>query len=237
MLLLKLLYEVALMNDFEIILLDPYFDSQKTPSNILWLPVMPEEIIIQTDRKYETIDLLNIGEVDFTGGQRIQQIEFSSFFPAEYDPSYCQYPEIPDPLEAFNLLNSLTMRELPIQLIICGADINMLVTMSFNRQYHRGGEPGDIYFDLTFRSWRDIKILAESTAEYQTGESLNQRVDFKQTSKTYTVKEGDCLWYIAKRELGSSSRWEEIYNLNPNPNTIGPDPNLIYPGQRLVMPT
>ena len=33
-------------------------------------------------------------------------------------------------------------------------------------------------------------------------------------AKTYTVKSGDCLWNIAKKQLGDGSRWKEIHDLN-----------------------
>ena len=44
------------------------------------------------------------------------------------------------------------------------------------------------------------------------------------SSRTYTVKKGDCLWNIAASELGDGSRWQEIYELNQgkidNPGTL-----------------
>ena len=52
--------------------------------------------------------------------------------------------------------------------------------------------------------------------------------------KTYTVKSGDCLWNIAKKELGNGSRYTEIYNLNKDKIK---NPNLIYAGQVLTMPS
>ena len=53
----------------------------------------------------------------------------------------------------------------------------------------------------------------------------------------YVVKAGDTMSGIAKRELGSSARWPEIYRIPANRNLIGTDPGLIRPGQRLVMPS
>lgn len=50
---------------------------------------------------------------------------------------------------------------------------------------------------------------------------------------TYTVKEGDTLWDIARAKLGNGARYQEIYNLNKD---ILSDPNLIYPGQKLKLP-
>lgn len=48
---------------------------------------------------------------------------------------------------------------------------------------------------------------------------------------TYTVQSGDCLWAIARDQLGDSSRWPEIANLN----NLG-SPYLIYPGNVLTLP-
>ncbi len=49
----------------------------------------------------------------------------------------------------------------------------------------------------------------------------------------YTVVKGDCLWRIARRELGEGLRWVEIYDANRDDIR---DPNLIYPGQVFEIP-
>jgi len=48
----------------------------------------------------------------------------------------------------------------------------------------------------------------------------------------YTVKKGDTLWDIAKKQLGSGAKYKEIAKLNPQIK----DPNRIYPGQVLKLP-
>ena len=50
---------------------------------------------------------------------------------------------------------------------------------------------------------------------------------------TYTVQSGDSLWRIASRELGSGTRWSEIYDLNRD---VISDPDRIYIGQELQLP-
>lgn len=49
---------------------------------------------------------------------------------------------------------------------------------------------------------------------------------------THTVKSGETLGTIAAKYLGSSARWKEIWNANPQ---IA-NPDLIYVGQVLTVP-
>lgn len=53
------------------------------------------------------------------------------------------------------------------------------------------------------------------------------------TQRTYTVKSGDSLWLIAQKELGSGTRWSEIYNLNKDKIK---NPDLIQPNWVLKLP-
>jgi nucleoid-associated protein YgaU len=53
------------------------------------------------------------------------------------------------------------------------------------------------------------------------------------TGKTYTVKKGDSLSKIAKREYGDAQKWHRIFDANRD--TIK-DADLIYPGQVIRIP-
>jgi len=192
-------------------------------------PVNPEEVSIRREKQYETANLLSFGEIDLVQGEKIKEISFSSFFPKIYDPGYCNYIEIPDPQVAMNRLTALLLKKRPVWLSISGTIINSLVYLSSHDSTIKGGEPGDVYFDVTFRTWRDIKVGNIGSAN-----KGSSRPDMKPVPKVYVVKSGDTLTAIAKRELGSSSKWREIYN--GNKTVIGRDPDLIKPGQKLVMP-
>jgi nucleoid-associated protein YgaU len=52
--------------------------------------------------------------------------------------------------------------------------------------------------------------------------------------RTYNVAEGDTLYEIARRELGKSSRWAEIHELNRE--TLGDDVRPLVPGTQLILP-
>ncbi|SCW43952.1 LysM domain-containing protein [Paenibacillus tianmuensis] len=194
----------------------------------LQFPVNPQEVSIRREKKFETVNILSLGEIDFPQGEKVKEITFSSFFPKEYDMSYCRYEPVPDPQIAMNQLNTWMVDKKPVQLIITDTAVNVFVLVSSHVSTFRGGEPGDVYFDLTCRTWREVKIRTASDT------SSSQRTDLKPVPKTYVVKSDDSLWKIAKLNLGSGSRMDEIYALNKA--LIGPDPNKIFPGQQLVMP-
>jgi len=202
----------------------------------LHLPVNPSEVTIRREKRYETVNIINLGEVDFPMGEKVKEITFSSFFPAEYD-SYCNYPDIPDPQEAMNQLTAWMMSKKPVRLIITETIINVLVLISAHTTSLKSGEPGDVYFDLTCRTWREIKVrtAAEAAAPVMSpGIAAEPRPDVKPVPPTYKVKPGDSLWAIAKLQYGSGSKWKDIYEANKG--LIGPDPNLISSGIQLVMP-
>lgn len=52
--------------------------------------------------------------------------------------------------------------------------------------------------------------------------------------RSYTVKSGDSLSAIAKREYGDAAQWKRIYEANRD--TID-NPDLIHPGQELKIPS
>lgn len=51
------------------------------------------------------------------------------------------------------------------------------------------------------------------------------------TGEKYTVKKGDCLWFIALRAYGDPYKWPEIVQTNKLA-----DPDLIHPGNEFILP-
>lgn len=196
-------------------------------------PVNPESFNIAREKGYETLTILNNGEFDLPQGPRIKQFSFSSFFPAVFDPSYCTCAEseLLKPEEATNLINELMLLKKPVRLIVTGTGINQLVSVSSHHTTYKGGEPEDIFFEVSFREWRVLKTLQNKNSKTL---GTKAREDAKDKQKVYVVKPGDSLFKISKTELGDSSKWTEIFELNKK--LIGVDPNKIKLGQKLVMP-
>jgi LysM repeat protein len=59
------------------------------------------------------------------------------------------------------------------------------------------------------------------------------QVQANDSATEYVVQSGDCLYKIAKAQLGSGNRWSEIFELNKD---VIQDPGLIFVGQNLKLP-
>ena len=95
-------------------------------------------------------------------------------------------------------------------------------------------EPDTTEPDTTEPDTTEPDTTKPDTTEPDTTEPDTTEPDTtKPAAGTYTVKTGDCLWNIARSELGSGSRWEEIYQLNRDSIR---NPNQIQVGQVLVLP-
>jgi nucleoid-associated protein YgaU len=71
----------------------------------------------------------------------------------------------------------------------------------------------------------------------QTHDASGQTLEQQQapaTAKAYTIRSGDCLWNIAKDQLGDATKWSDIYKMNSD--VLGANPSLIHPGASIQLP-
>lgn len=200
------------------------------------LPVLPELFQVKNGSNDESVNVTGLGEIIIMQSRPALQFSFSSFFPATKFPGL-QVDSITKPLTLIEKINTWKASKKPIHFIAtaCNVDIYARV-VSFD--YHEaGGDPGTYQYTITLKEYREITVrqvkvdIPKATATVQKSEP---RVDNTVTPQTYTVKSGDCLWNIAKKLLGSGSKYTQIYNANKG--VIGGNPNLIYPGQVLTIP-
>lgn len=208
-----------------------FYLTNTTNNEVFHFPVNPEELQVQIEKDIETVNIYQLGEVDFPQGEKRTNVSFSSFLPASYDV-FCQYRDIPKPNDAINKLDSWRKAGKPLRLMITETSFNRLVIISTLNWTVKGGEVGDVYYDIAFRDWYEIKVYTSKTPA-----ASAKRSDTKAAPKTYVVKKGDSLWKIAKTFLGNGAKWPTIYNIPENKKVIGSNPNLIRPGQKLVIPS
>ena len=116
-------------------------------------------------------------------------------------------------------------------------DVNMAVAVESLDYEERGGEPGDIYYTITLKEWRQYgaaRVLVGNAGSL--AKSKPKRSGAPAPAKGYTVKAGDSLWAIAQQVYGDGSRYPELYSKNKdaidkgNKGTGNPQ-YTIYPGQ------
>lgn len=200
----------------------------------LKIPVIPPTIkYVDGEALTDSVKIINLGMVDFPSGVALDSMNWESFFPARYDPSYCSTSALMLPLEYRDQFRAWKKESTSLQLICPVAGINNPMKVTSFEAELRGFE-GDIYYYVAFKEDRkilprQIDVAVEGTTIKAVGTvtpASRAAVPQTTTPATYTVVAGDSLSLIGKK---TGVAWSTIYANNKG--VIGPDPNLIYPGQ------
>jgi len=200
------------------------------------LPVNPEKITAQTEGKMQTFEVIELGDIALPRGITPARISWESFFPGEARKDAIFVREWQDPKVIVGIISGWRRNNTKVRLLVTETPINLdCYIAAFEHTW--GGGYGDCHYRIELLEARELKVLTDT--EWNAKKGVQQVVVAGVSTvrpappppKTYTVKPGDTLWAIAKKTLGSGSRWKEIYNANVD--VIGKDPNLIFPGQVL----
>lgn len=201
------------------------------------LPVTPAEMETKTGNRNKTAYILNFGEMNLAKKPGLQEIRFTALLPGR-QYSFVQTEDgFHEPEYFLNSFKEYKAAAKPVQLILfrkladgtqlfCG---NMEVLLEDYTVTEKGGEQGDFWVEMHWKEWKTAKSIRYSIKGNTMVEQGQER-QAKQPAATYTVQKGDCLWNIAKKQLGNGARYREI----AQKNGIA-DPNRIYPGQVLKL--
>ncbi len=188
----------------------------------LQIPELPEQIEVTTGTKNESIDIVGLGEITIFQDRPAYKISFQSYFPAESS----------SPQKHVDTILRWKEAKKPVHLIVTGGiAINMFCSIEDVVYSEKGGDVGTIYYSISLKEYKEVKVKSITvigTKGVTSGGA--QRVDNRVQLKTYTVKNGDYLFKIAKMERGDANKWKEIATLNGIKS-----PYTIYPGQVLKL--
>jgi hypothetical protein len=204
------------------------------------IPVLPERIEYgEGDKQATTVNILDLGEIDFLNGVALDNIGWASFFPGRYDAGYVSLPNPLTPAAYKNLFASWKDSGTPLRIICPAAGINTPVYLASFIWDLRGFE-GDIYYSLNLKERKTVKPIQLSGTNPTPPKKPGTKTPAKRPAKPapapakyYTVVVGDWLIKIAKKFKIANWR-KDLYE--PNKKVIGTDPNKIKPGQRLKLP-
>ena len=193
----------------------------------LVFPLLPESLTLTQQAAHQRVTLWDLGEVTQLRSPGQLTLSFSGFFPGG---------ESPTAAEAARQLREMMTTHAAQLFVVAGVPfpLSMQMTVEELTLTQQAGDEDGIHYALTLREYRTptFTTIVTATDSGSGGTAaLPQRPDSRPAETRYTVVKGDSLWAIARRFLGSGSRYPEIARLNQIPNS-----NLIYPGQVLRLP-
>lgn len=149
---------------------------------------------------------------------------------SDYMQSYINYYGVKEGTDQYKLISEDVLGMLKV---IAGSnDLDKAdLAAAANNYLLSGGMTAAQISTLKANLSTEVSAPAAVTTD-ETSSTVNENQEAV-TVSTYTVVKGDCLWTIAKKQLGDGTRYIEIYKLNKN--TIK-NPDLISIGQKLVLP-
>lgn len=217
-------------------------------SRFLILPATPSEVPDSGEAVMRTYAIDGSGSFSFPNGRAEKKFPLSGTFPG---PGRAQLPYVHDwrpPIDLVRQISNWCDDGVELMLFYDSQASNNSWPVFVERyQFSRVGAYGDVSFTVECTELRQPVITIDTTTTGSATES--QAVQATPQSQSvvggsastgaeppvpanYTVQPGDTLSIIAKKLLGDSGRWKEIWEINP----LGDGPDLIYPGLILLIP-
>lgn len=184
------------------------------------IPVNPESIKVAAGGKTTTSDIEKLGTVIHKGRRDAITVSWSSFFPAIFSDSYCSCTanEYKTPKEMNDWIIGLMEAKDPLHLVMSGSamGLNIYAVITKYTAQEDGGDPGTITYSIEMKEYRSVTIskYKKNSKGKKKKKTSKKRVSNKQKSKTYTIKNGDCLWNIAKQYYGNGAQYTKILSAN-----------------------
>lgn len=206
----------------------------------LRLPVPPPVIHVTSPFGNQDIEIVHGMDFTVIGTRGQKEFSFETFFPRDYNSTYCDYKDFPSPKECVATIEKWRDTRRPIRFLVTETDINYAVTVrDFPHEIERAGEPGDIYFSLMLKEFKFTKIgkkvdVQKAPVKQPARPPVVNKGTVNKPGGTYTVKKNDNLSKIAFSVYGKASKWRDIFNANKK--VIGANPDKIQIGMKLVLP-
>ena len=209
------------------------------------LPITPSKVEIKHKSNNKTVNLINEGDVNLIKSPGLEEVTFTALLPRHRLPFISTNTHL-DPfvyIAGFELLHSVNrvFQFIIIRTLPNGDPLvptNLKCTLEDYSIVEDSNNGLDVEVKITLKKYKNyglkkVKITEDSNGKQTASVETPRLSETAPSNKTVTVKKGDSLWNIAKKELGDGSKWKEIFNLNKDKIS---NPDLIYPDQKFTLP-
>ena len=197
------------------------------------LPVTPGSLQLKINNNNKTVNLINDGEINVLKNAGLTDISFDALLPNfnyPFNNANAQSADI-----YLEKLEKLKTSKKPfifsVSRVKPNGDYMFDTSMNVSLEDYTIKEDADKYgFDamvsVKLKQYREYKTKTLTTKTDSKGNKTTtvtkNRPSSKETPKTYTVKQGDTLWAIAKKNFNDGSKYKELAQLNNinNPNVL-----------------
>lgn len=208
------------------------------------LPMPPSQLKTKIKNQNKTITLINEGEMNILKRAGLTEVSFTALLPNVAYPFASYDSGFKDASYFLSELERIKQSMKPIRFIVSRVLPNGTPLYSSNMQValedweitEESKNGFDVVVDIKLKQAPDygtktVELKTATTTTPQTAQVTTPRAADPPQRTEYTVVKGDSFWAIAKRFLGSGSRWKEIYEINQH---IGKSLN---PGEVLTIPS
>lgn len=212
------------------------------------MPITPSKVKVKINNQNETLTLISGEEINILKAAGLTDVSFDLLLPQVPYPFTNGGAQPAD--YYLSLFERLKTAKEPFQWILNREKPNgsrlFYTNLTVGMEDYQITDDAEEGFDITVAvSLKQYRAYGTKTVTVQpaktsggtataTVKAAPRPTTTAPKAATYTVKSGDCLWNIAKKQLGNGADYTKIYNLNKDKIK---NPNLIYPGQVLTLPS
>lgn len=235
------------------------FESDDASRSVI-LPLSPATFPDSGSAKTRSFDIIGSGPHSRPAGRAEKHFPLQGVLPGPARQGLPNVHDWRPPADIVNQMTDWVDRSVALTLYLdTPAGIGQWPVYLSRYEFTRTGGYGDIAFDVEFVEWRTVTITLDaapppiettqapaeglaSGAAVETALEAEARIanglgsgglapGVAPPPPNYVVQDGDTLQLIARKLLGDSGRWREIWKINPIS-----DPNAITPGMVLLVP-
>lgn len=204
-------------------------------------PMIPERVAIAIESRFQSYDIMDIGEIRIPKGEKLTTVSWEGVFPGSHQKKASYIRGVwRSPRSLVSAIERLRLSQEKCTLLITETPVNREV---YIESFHPDQEGGDINtrYTISFCDAKDLVISTEAPAVGASNKTQETKRPAESNGKTYTVKAGDCLWDIAEKMGLGGANYEKLYDANKD--VIAPRNQqhkmpkyTIYPGQVFIIP-